>query len=154
MKIKVGNKIYDSGFEPIMVILSEGDKRNISNMHPDSNRYCVYPDKEEWIKNDYEKIKEWMEIGEEETDIVPKKPKNLKNPEPEKKKEMIGDKEIVGIATVEKWYAKLDKPCQSMWTDFGHPMCRKQYQCFILNENLTCPEGRILKEKRNEETIV
>ena len=51
------------------------------------------------------------------------------------------------IATIEDWYAKLDRPCQSMWTDFGNPMCRIQGQCLILNENYACPEGRILKEK-------
>jgi len=50
------------------------------------------------------------------------------------------------IATIEDWYAKLDRPCQSMWTDWGNPLCNKQGQCFILNENFACPEGRILKK--------
>lgn len=138
MKVKISNIVADSDHEPVMVILSEQDKENISNMHPDSSKYCVYPDKEEWTKDDHKKIKDWMK----EIDIVPKKP--------EKKKEMIGDKEIVGVATVKDWYAKLDKPCQSMWTDFGHPMCRKQLGCFLIDKNnlMTCPEGRVLKEKR------
>ena len=50
------------------------------------------------------------------------------------------------IATIEDWQNKLNKPCQSMWTDFGNPMCRIQGQCFLRNKNFTCPEGRILKK--------
>lgn len=62
MKIKIGNKIYTAEeYGPIMVILRESDKYNIANMPPEATRYCVYPPKEEWIKNDYEKIQAWME---------------------------------------------------------------------------------------------
>ena len=50
------------------------------------------------------------------------------------------------IATIEDWQNKLNKPCQSMRTDWGNPLCRIQGQCFILNENFACPEGRILKK--------
>jgi hypothetical protein len=60
MKVKVGNKIYDGEKEPIMVILADGDKENISNMHPDATKYCVYPATEHWTKDDYKAIKEWM----------------------------------------------------------------------------------------------
>lgn len=49
-------------------------------------------------------------------------------------------------ATREDWQNKLDKPCQSMLTDWGNPLCNKQGRCFILNDNFTCPEGRVLKE--------
>jgi hypothetical protein len=45
MKVKVGDKIYDSESEPIMVILSESDKENISNMLPEATKYCSFPDK-------------------------------------------------------------------------------------------------------------
>jgi len=58
MKVKIGDRIYDSDHQPVMVILSDQDKKNISNMDPKANRYCVYPDGEEWQKNDHEKIKE------------------------------------------------------------------------------------------------
>ena len=60
MKVKIGNIIYDSEREPIMIILSKGEKEQIANMHPDATKYCVYPATEEWIKDDYKAIKEWM----------------------------------------------------------------------------------------------
>lgn len=44
MKVKIGNKIYDSEKEPIMLILSDCDKKNISNMHPEADRYASYPE--------------------------------------------------------------------------------------------------------------
>lgn len=60
MKVKVGNKVYDGEQEPVMVILSKWEKEQIANMDPTSTKYCVYPDKEEWTSNNYEKIKTWM----------------------------------------------------------------------------------------------
>lgn len=56
MKIKVGNKIYDGENEPVMAIFNEQDKINIANMHPEANRYCVYPTE----KHSEEDIKKWM----------------------------------------------------------------------------------------------
>jgi len=44
MKIKVGNTIYDSSLNMVMVILSDADKQNIANMDPDATMYCAYPD--------------------------------------------------------------------------------------------------------------
>lgn len=43
MKVKIGNKIYNSEDEPIMVILSEKDKENIKNMAPYCTKYCSFP---------------------------------------------------------------------------------------------------------------
>ena len=61
MKVKVGNKIYDGEEEPVMVILSKGEREQITNMAPDSKgKYCIYPVIEEWEKDNYAKIKEWM----------------------------------------------------------------------------------------------
>ena len=60
MKVKIGNKIYDGRKEPVMVILSKGEKEQIANLAPDATKYCVYPSIAEWTKNDYKKIKEWM----------------------------------------------------------------------------------------------
>ena len=60
MKVKVGDKVYDGEEEPVMVILSKGEKAQIANMHPDATKYCVYPSTEEWIEDDYVKIKKWM----------------------------------------------------------------------------------------------
>jgi hypothetical protein len=58
MKIKIGDKIYDGEKEPIMVILTQQDKRNIVNMSPECTKYCVYPDNlaaeeiEFWMKTE------------------------------------------------------------------------------------------------------
>lgn len=43
MKVKIGNNIYDSENEPIMIILSDNDKSNITNMHSDCTKYCSFP---------------------------------------------------------------------------------------------------------------
>lgn len=48
MKVKIGDKVYDSTKEPIMLILSEADKANISNMpisdrYPNHRKYCSFP---------------------------------------------------------------------------------------------------------------
>ena len=56
MKVKIKNKIYDSDKEPIMVILSDEDKKNISAMHKECDKYCSAPDK--WSGDG---IFKWME---------------------------------------------------------------------------------------------
>lgn len=61
MKVKIGDRIYDSDKEPVMIIISEQDKRNISMMPKGFHRYCSYPDDLEFTKNGHEKIKDWME---------------------------------------------------------------------------------------------
>ena len=43
MKVKIGNKTYDSNDEPIMLILEEEDKNNISNMG-EQTKYCSFPE--------------------------------------------------------------------------------------------------------------
>ena len=44
MQVKIGNKIYDSNQEPILIILSQNDKENIKNMSPEATKYCSFPD--------------------------------------------------------------------------------------------------------------
>ena len=44
LKVKIGDKIYDSADEPIMIILGEDDKHNIENMLEDCSTYMSYPD--------------------------------------------------------------------------------------------------------------
>ena len=58
MKVKIGDKIYDSAEEPVMVILTDGDKKNIANMLPECSKYCSYPD--DTFKSDDDAYK-WME---------------------------------------------------------------------------------------------
>lgn len=60
MKVKVRDRIYDGEEEPVMVILSEDEKEQIANMSSANSKYCVYPDKKEWIANNFEGIKKWM----------------------------------------------------------------------------------------------
>lgn len=58
MKVKVGNTVYDSNDQPVMVILSDMDKKNISRMYDECSKYCGYPEGfpveyiEEFMKTD------------------------------------------------------------------------------------------------------
>jgi hypothetical protein len=58
MKVKIGNKIYNSDDQPIMLIISNGEKEQITNMP--GKKYCVYPAYKYWIDNNYKNIKDWM----------------------------------------------------------------------------------------------
>ena len=58
MEVKVGNKIYDGIKKPIMVILTQEDKKNIAEMV--GKKYCIYSSTKEWTENNYKKIKAWM----------------------------------------------------------------------------------------------
>ena len=56
MKVKIGNKIYDSNETPIMLILDDIDKKNIWNMHPEATKFCSFP---EGLNR--KKIEKWMD---------------------------------------------------------------------------------------------
>ena len=43
MKVKIGNKIYDSEIEPIMIILNNKDKENIKAMSSEATKYASFP---------------------------------------------------------------------------------------------------------------
>ena len=58
MKVKIGNVIYDSNFEPIMVILSQEEKELIDSMAGSSFKFCSFPESE----NDTEKIQNFMKL--------------------------------------------------------------------------------------------
>lgn len=55
MKVKIGNTYFDSDDQPIMVVLSDIDKRNITQMAPDSTKYCCYGK-----GHDMDEIESWM----------------------------------------------------------------------------------------------
>ena len=59
MKIKIGDLWFDGALEefPIMVVLSEQDKKNITNMPQEYSKYCVF-EKSYWTE---EEIKDWMD---------------------------------------------------------------------------------------------
>lgn len=44
MRVKIGEKIYDSKEEPILLILEGKDKENIKNMLPEKTKYCSFPE--------------------------------------------------------------------------------------------------------------
>lgn len=56
MKVKIGETIYDSANEPLMVILSAADKDNIGNMAPEATCYASFP--EGWGNED--QMRAWM----------------------------------------------------------------------------------------------
>jgi len=43
MKVKIDDKVFDSEEQPIMVVLDDKDKENISNMLPEATKYCSFP---------------------------------------------------------------------------------------------------------------
>jgi len=53
MKVKIGDKVFDSNIEPIMLILSDEDKKNINAMHSGKPKFISYPSemKSEDIRN-------------------------------------------------------------------------------------------------------
>ncbi len=63
MKVKIRDKTYDGENEPVMIILSNQDKKNIANMVKGATKYCVFPGNSEWIDGDYEQIHKFMEVA-------------------------------------------------------------------------------------------
>lgn len=55
MKVKIGDKIYDSNEQPIMIILEDFDKENLLNMG-EQVKYCSFPE-----NYDIEEIKKFMQ---------------------------------------------------------------------------------------------
>ena len=44
MKVEIRGKVYDATKEPIIVILSDQDRKNINNMVSGATLYGVFPD--------------------------------------------------------------------------------------------------------------
>ena len=59
MKVKIGDTIYDSDTQPIMIILDENEKQLISQMDTKHSKFCVYPE-----NYSEEEIKKFMEIND------------------------------------------------------------------------------------------
>ena len=56
MKIKIGNAVFEtSGEYPIMLMLSEDEKKMIGNMKEGDNQICFAPS--EWTDD---KVNKWM----------------------------------------------------------------------------------------------
>lgn len=60
MQVKIGDKIYDSNEQPILLILEKEDKENISSMIDNNFKYCSFPE-----KYPIDKIKEFMNKKED-----------------------------------------------------------------------------------------
>lgn len=58
MKFKVGDKIFTSKEQPIMLILDDQDKQNLANMFPDAYQMCEYDE----TKYSEEEIREFMKV--------------------------------------------------------------------------------------------
>lgn len=64
MRVKVGDTWYEpEDGQPIMVTLSDDDKRNILNMAPGAGRYAVFTDKDSGIPEHKEAMIKWMDEG-------------------------------------------------------------------------------------------
>jgi hypothetical protein len=44
MLVKIGDRLYDSEKQPIMVVLSDEEKVSIGGMSNDSHKYCSFPE--------------------------------------------------------------------------------------------------------------
>lgn len=62
MQVKIGDKMFDSKEQPIMVVLSEADKRNIMNMNDDAKKYASFPEN----FGTPEEMRAWMKIKADE----------------------------------------------------------------------------------------
>lgn len=58
MKVKIGNTIYSPTEQPIMLILTDSDKKNIANMAKDATKYVGYPD-----SANEDEVRKWMEVA-------------------------------------------------------------------------------------------
>jgi len=45
MQVKIGDAVYNSEEQPIMVVLSDEEKELIANMSGENHRFCSYPEK-------------------------------------------------------------------------------------------------------------
>ena len=56
MKVKIKNKVYDGKKEPVMIIVSGAERKQIASMDPRCSRYCQFPED----KCTIDEIKKWM----------------------------------------------------------------------------------------------
>lgn len=56
MQVKIGNKIFNSKDTPIMLSLSDKEKKQIANMHPDVNKYISPPTSLYWSSPDGQRL--------------------------------------------------------------------------------------------------
>lgn len=61
MRVKVGDQWFkcEPG-QPVMIEVTESDKQNIANMHPEATRYAVFDDGDGWSN---ERKLTWMDEG-------------------------------------------------------------------------------------------
>lgn len=63
MRVKIGNEVYDSLKEPIMIIFDEGETDFIGKLGAEQSKYCSYPP-EGYKEEEIEKFMELNEKGE------------------------------------------------------------------------------------------
>jgi hypothetical protein len=57
MKVKIGDQVFDSNEQPILLVLSDQDKENIANMDPEVHKFCSFPE-----DSDESEIREFMKV--------------------------------------------------------------------------------------------
>lgn len=68
MKVKVGDVVYESTKDqPIMVILTDQDKKNITAMHPEATRYAIFSDESGGKYPDKKSQFAWMKANNDES---------------------------------------------------------------------------------------
>lgn len=59
MKVKIGDKIFDSEETPILLILDNDEIKHMQNMADNNHKYCSFPD-----DSKDEDIEEFMRVDE------------------------------------------------------------------------------------------
>ncbi|MEX2462057.1 MAG: hypothetical protein WD469_12330 [Paenibacillaceae bacterium] len=44
MKVKIGNKVYDSTQQPVLIIFDQGEQELIGSMSPEHMKFCSFPE--------------------------------------------------------------------------------------------------------------
>ncbi|MDF2652911.1 MAG: hypothetical protein K0Q73_8716 [Paenibacillus sp.] len=65
MKVKIGNQLFDSNKQPIMVTFDEGEKELISSMRPEDKRFCSFPE-----LSTVHEIEQFMKFNEEDSNQI------------------------------------------------------------------------------------
>lgn len=63
MKVKIGNKVYDSTKQPILIIFLGNEQELIGNMQQEDKKFCSFPE-----DSNIDDIKQFMNYENEDPD--------------------------------------------------------------------------------------
>lgn len=60
MRVVIGGKVYDSDINPLMIVMSDFEKKLIREMDKDNYKLCCFPDTSNWTEGAMDK---WLYEG-------------------------------------------------------------------------------------------